>query len=161
MKIKNLKYEKPNDKFVLGGIDYDLSHLKSEIITLNNVKVYVQYTTHTWTQGRQTTDNPSLFVEFGNKCSSDKRTFELGRYESSKQLKGIICNLKPNDKFFKSTKDWFFIKDGFYHIFMNIKPAKNPRYDYIIFITSAHHRDSIERGIPKALKHVLNDKKHS
>ena len=147
MHITDLKYKSPNDTYTHNGIEYDLTHLRPHIITINDCKVRITFSHHVFSDSKIDGD----IVKRGEQV----RGFCIQRYKKSLQLKDILSKITPNHNFMKSRNNWFFIPIGLYHIYLNIKPDRYKRFDYVMRVTSAHMRKYRESGPAQAVKHIL------
>lgn len=144
MEIKDLKYK---HNIEIDGVLYSLEHLRPMNCTIHNRKVYIVFSPHVWTDGK--THNPNVFYKH------EKRSFCYQRYKQSLDLPSMIKDLKPDDRLMQSERNWFFIRCDSYYVFMRIKPSKNKRFDYYIYVQSAYTRNDRLLGNIRAIKYII------
>ncbi|PDT01416.1 hypothetical protein CO666_25290 [Rhizobium chutanense] len=131
----------------INGATYAMGHLEDIVIQVQKgdatFKVLVTYSCHCFTEELKPHHTP----DFHYVHKHEKRAFCLVRHGLSHNLPNYIANLLGRPVYLTKQTNFFFIRSngGNYVVFFALRPARNPRYDAILTVQSAHLRTNFTR----------------
>lgn len=126
----------------INGATYTMGHLDDAVIRVQkgNVafRVLVTYSCHCFTEELKPHHTPDFYYVHKH----ETRAFCLVRHGLSHNLPNYIANLLGRSVYLTKQTNFFFIRSngGSYVVFFAIRPAKDPKYDAILTVQSAHLR---------------------
>ncbi|UVC12259.1 hypothetical protein IHQ71_28930 (plasmid) [Rhizobium sp. TH2] len=103
-------------------------------------RVLASYSCHCFTEAVEAHHTPDFMYKHGH----ETRAFCLVRHALSLNLPNFVQSLLGRSVYLAQKSNFFFIRSngGNYVVFFALKQAKNPKYDAILNVQSAHLRAS-------------------
>jgi ribosomal protein S17E len=124
-----------------------MGHLEDSVIAVQKgtetFKVLVTYSCHCFTEELKPHHTPDFHYDYKH----EKRAFCLVRHGLSHNLPNYIAGLLGKSVYLTQQTNFFFIRSngGNYVVFFAIRPARDPKYDAILTVQSAHLRSNFIR----------------
>jgi hypothetical protein len=134
----------------LQGVVYDLPHLEpfrfKVSVDADEYRVLVEFGCHCFTTKLQGHHSPDLIYEHTTKHKTEKRAFDLERYELSKLLPDYIRGLIGSSVYWSNQGSFFFWRtpgDHLYLVFFTALKARTGNVDVRIKIESAYPKQTL------------------
>lgn len=126
------------------GATYSMGHLEDTVIKVQKgnetFKVLVTYSCHCFTEELSLHHTP----DFHYVHKHEKRAFCTIRHGLSHNLPNYVATLLGRSVYLTQQTNFFFVRSngGNYVIFFSLRPARDPKYDAILTVQSAHLRSN-------------------
>jgi hypothetical protein len=143
-------------KRTIQGVEYDLTHLDSQVITVTSGKegapvyrVLVSYGCHCFARELQHGDHSDFHIA----DNGDFRCLCPIRTKQSKHLPRIVGEAVNGLAFFSQDKNMLLIEElpglgGPYAVFFNVRQSKQKDLDAIMFVASAYEKPALPERLP-------------
>lgn len=131
----------------INGATYTMGHLDDSVMQVQKgnetFTVLVTYSCHCFTEELQPRHTPDYHYVHKH----EKRAFCTVRHGLSHNLPNYIASLLGRSVYLTQQTNFFFIRSngGNYVVFFAVRPAKDPKYDAILTVQSAHLRSNFIR----------------